>query len=142
LSTLYSSLESNSVGPMNEVWSSCKSPSHGTPGLDVNTGIYEYKSGVTGDAAVLQYPTLISNWMYNQIKSKKSDRLLSYDGIPDSDGFYEMPLRAGDVISFKMTIEPSNDQHKVTSVFTDDEEGRLKCKKSSSRAYEILFYMD
>lgn len=142
LSTLYSSLESNSVGPMNEVWSSCKSPSQGTPGLDVNTGIYEYKSGVTGDAAVLQYPTLISNWMYNQIKSKKSDRLLSYDGIPDSDGFYEMPLRAGDVISFKMTIEPSNDQHKVTSVFTDDEEGRLKCKKSSSRAYEILFYMD
>lgn len=142
LDTLYSSLEGNSVGPMNEVWSTCKSPAPGTPGVESNNGIYDYKSGITGDAVVLQYPTLISNWMYNQIKSQKSDRLLTYNEVPDIDGFYEMPLVAGDVISFKMNVEPSNSQHMVTSVFTDDEQGKRQCKKSSSRSYEILYYME
>ena len=142
LGTLYSTLESNSIGPMNEVWASCRSPAHGTPGLDSNTGIYDYNSGVTGDAVVLQYPTLISNWMYNQIKAQMSDRLKSYEGVPDADGFYEMPLVKGDVISFKMTINPANDQHKATSVFADDDFGKRQCKQSSTREYEILYYLE
>ena len=39
LSTLYGTLESNSIGPMNEVWANCKSPAAGIPGLDSSTGI-------------------------------------------------------------------------------------------------------
>ena len=142
LSTLYGTLESNSIGPMNEVWANCKSPAAGIPGLDSSTGIYGYNSGVTGDAVVLQYPTLISNWMYNQIKTQKSDRLRKYEGVPDEDGFYEMPLMKGDVISFKMTVNPAHDQHTATSVFSDDDAGKRQCKLATTRAYEILYYLE
>ena len=142
LGTLYGTLESNSIGPMNEVWANCKSPAAGTPGLDSSTGIYAYNSGLTGDAVVLQYPTLISNWMYNQIKAQKGDRLVKYEGVPDEDGFYEMPLMKGDVISFKMTVNPAHDQHTATSVFSDDDSGKRQCKLATSRAYEILYYLE
>ena len=61
----------------------------------------------------------ISGELFNQLRVKANDRFnTQYNYNETEDGFYRMPILAGDNITFKITISPSSEQRMIIPTAT------------------------